>query len=65
MRRLAQQSLEKTWLSFYPLSTTKSNSVALAACESNVRSDRMTEDDYEKQSEFIDRMKKEGKMIEF
>ena len=65
MKKLAQQSLEKSWLSFYPLSNTKSNSVMLASCERNVRSDRMTEDDYEKQSDFIDKLKEEGKQIEF
>jgi len=65
MRRLAQQSLEKTWLSFYPLTTVKSKSKMLASCESNVRSDKMTEDDYDKQAEFIEKMRREGKVIEF
>lgn len=61
-----QQSIDRGYLSFYPLS--KNNNVKYvksAACENNVKSVRMTETEKKQQDDFIAKMKKEGRKIEF
>jgi DNA-binding Lrp family transcriptional regulator len=58
-----QQSIDRGYLSFYPLS--KNNNVKSAACENNVKSVRMTETEKKQQEDFITKMKKEGRKIEF
>lgn len=66
MEPIIQQSIDKGYLAFYPLhNVTKDRTIKQSTCESNVKSIRMSEEDKRKQEEFLARMKKEGKQIEF
>lgn len=66
MEPIIQQSIDKGYLAFYPLhNSIKDRTIKQSTCESNVKSIRMSEEDKRKQEEFLARMKKEGKQIEF
>ena len=58
---IIQQSIDRGYLSFFPISKSKVN----ANCEETVKCVTMSEDDIQKQQEFIDDMRKRGKQIEF
>lgn len=62
--KIVKQSIERGYASFFPLNAGR-KTMNNTACEDNVYSDRMTEEDYEKQEDFIDNLKKRGKRIEF
>ena len=56
---IIQQSIDRGYLSFFPISSRK------ASCENNVKCVTMSADDKQKQQEFIEDMRKRGKQIEF
>lgn len=63
---IIQQSIDRGYLSFYELKKSQYNrQFNKTDCEINVKCDTMTEDDINKQNEFLKRMKEEGKKVEF
>ena len=60
---IIQQSIDKGYASFFPLNSYHSNQSA--ACEKNVNCIKMTADEEEKQNQFIEKLKSEGKQVEF
>ena len=56
---IIQQSIDRGYLSFYPISKNR------ACCDNNVKCVTMSEDDKQKQEEFVENMRKRGKQIEF
>ena len=59
---IIQQSIDRGYLSFYPLSKQSNRSTA---CEKNVSCATMTREDIEKQNDFVAELKSRGKQVEF
>lgn len=60
---IIQQSIDRGYLSFFPLS--KSKQSRSTACETNVSCATMTDEEIEKQNEFVEELKSRGKQVEF
>lgn len=60
-----QQSLDRGYRSFFPVSEYKSNNLKHQPWEENVRCSTYTEEEWQKQLEWQEQMKAEGKRIEF
>lgn len=63
--QIIQQSIDKGYLSFYPITRSTYNNVKSAACEANVSCATMSEEEQEAQSRFIEQMREAGKQVEF
>lgn len=63
MKKIIKQSIEHGYASFYPLNSKQK--FQQTSCEDNVKSDRMTEDDYIEQEQQIKKWKAEGKRVKF
>lgn len=60
---IIQQSIDRGYLSFFPIS--KSKQSRSTACETNVSCATMTEEEIEKQTKFVEELKSRGKQVEF
>lgn len=63
--QIIQQSIDKGYLSFYPIARSTYSNVKSAACEANVSCATMSEEEQEAQSRFIEQMREAGKQVEF
>ena len=63
--QIIQQSIDKGYLSFYPITRSAYNNVKSAACEANVSCATMSEEEQEAQNRFIEQMREAGKQVEF
>ena len=62
---IIKQSVERGYLSFYPLNKSTRSNVKSAACEENVSCATMTEEELEEQNQFVEEMIRAGKQIKF